>query len=500
MAVVPKLNIVKNLTKRKVCIGLEIHATLKTKHKLFSNTINHSNINFKQNSNANLFDLGFPGSLPVINNEAVCQAIKVCYDLPLGYQITQKDHPIANYGFLDIMSGSKDFQSKVKKRISINQIQLEMDSAKSIQNNNYVYLDFNRSNQPVLEIVTDPTLESSDDTVSFLKLLLRELIHNELTITNIEQGTFRTDVNISLTDSLDKFGTRCEIKHLSSFNSIKQAIDFEIERQNNLLDNGVEVQHETRGFNEKTLETFLLREKEMDADYRFLPEPDLPIIEVSDRVIDTLRSELPESLQARRERLLSYGLSDYTVNVLMDQYKAVEFFEKCAKNRDKKKVANWMVGEIFRFLNENAAEATGLGDESSFNENQESVMSLSMNDLPISAERLGEVIDLVDSEQVSALRGKNILRKILREKLTETPLQIAKDLGYIQMKIDLEEFNAIFEKIAAENYKQIERLKGKKNAKKSLKGFFMGKFMSETKGKLNPLDCDKFLEEKLDQN
>ena len=379
-----------NLDNWETIIGLEVHAQIISKSKLFSGA--STNFGSEPNTQVSLVDAAMPGMLPVINKDCVEQAIKTGLglnakinkrsvfdrknyfypDLPQGYQISQFTQPIVGEGSIEI-----DLKDGSSKKIGITRLHLEQDAGKSVHDIEPTksYIDLNRSGVALMEIVSEPDIRSAEEAQEYVKKLRSILRYIGTCDGNMEEGSLRCDVNISVRKKGDELGTRAEIKNVNSIKSIGQAIDYEFERQTEIINSGGKVDQETRLFDEKKGETRSMRSKEEAHDYRYFPDPDLPPLEFSDDWIDEIKKNLPELPDVKKENLIDeYKISSYDASILVSDKNNVEFFDKIIsenKKRNPKNVANWIIGELFALLNKN---------------------NLEIKDSPIKTENLGELI------------------------------------------------------------------------------------------------------------
>ncbi|KAL9650548.1 hypothetical protein ABK040_004766 [Willaertia magna] len=430
----------------KSTIGLEIHAQISTKSKLFSSS--PTNFQPLPNTNVSLFDVAFPGTLPIVNEHCIKQAIKTGLslnaninkysqfdrkhyfypDLPLGYQITQQFYPLVEEGRLRIeipnFTGTVNNSEKLidgvlYKFIRIKRIQVEQDSGKSIHDVDHTLIDLNRAGNPLMEIITYPDLTSSLEAELFVKKLQFVLQSIGTCDGLMEEGSIRCDVNVSVykegEDPLS--GTRCEVKNVSSANNIPRAIDFEIKRQVELILSGQRVEQQTRTFDAKKGETILLRSKENIPDYRFFPDPDLPYIELDDKYIEDIKNNLTELPDQILDNLLKepYNLNYYDANVLMTTNGGVAFFKNILdwnNTLSSKLVANWIASELLGLLNSN---------------------ELTLEQSPISYQQIGSIVDSIQKEEISGKIAKKILKVMFDEKSNELAIDIAEKNGWKQI-------------------------------------------------------------------
>ncbi|KAJ3156363.1 hypothetical protein HDU89_004145 [Geranomyces variabilis] len=471
-------------------IGLEVHAQLSTTTKLFSPA--PAAPSPSPNTRVSPIDAAFPGTLPLLNPACVKLAIATALalsstvrprssfdrkhyfygDSPQGYQITQVFDPIARGGELKVVRELDGIG--YDKTVGISQLQIEQDSGKSVRADDGVttLVDLNRAGVGVLEIVTEPDLRSAEESVAFLKKLQRLLWHIGASVAEMDEGSWRCDVNVSVRPVDGPLGTRTEIKHLMKFTSIKEAIDYEIDRQIALLERNQPVSAETRGFDTRTGQTTRLRSKEDAVDYRVFPDPDLPTLSLTAAEIDAVARSLPEPLDTRRERLREqHGLSVYQVAVLMDEPGAVEYFESVAKGREGKKAANWVIGELFGWLK---------------------MRNLRLRASPVDPARLGALMDLVESGRLSGLRAKGALH-LMTDGDSRSPADIAAANGWTQDN-DAAALELLCDEIVAQHPETADKVRA---GKTRLIKFFVGEVMKRTKGKSNPVIVATLVRKKL---
>ncbi|KAJ3245750.1 hypothetical protein HDU78_008632 [Chytriomyces hyalinus] len=485
-------------------IGLEVHAQMQTPAKLFSAARSSSSkLSDSPNSNVALFDAAFPGTLPSLNHNCVRLAIKSALalnaninrkswfdrkhyfypDLPHGYQITQHFKPFAKGGFLDL---TKFDGAPEEKRYRIQQIQIEQDSGKLMTpfpGSPEVLVDLNRAGVGVLEIVTEPDFNSADEVVAFMKKMQRLLWHTGVSSADMDEGVWRCDINISVkkVGSIEN-GVRTELKHVSKFSVVKTAIEFEVARQIALLESGQQVVQETMGLDENG-HTKRLRGKEDAPDYRYMPEPDLPALIISEKLIDHVRKCLPESLDVRRDRLeKQYGLSMFHISVLMDEPGAVEYYEELTKNRDQAKTLNWLISNLFAMLNKHGIKLAAC---------------------PIPPSEFGPLIDLVDDGTLSGIRGKDVLAILFDDAISGANLRrSARDIALQNDWLISQESKAESEKLLdtiitgliAKHANLVKEIQAGQIRK--LK-FFSGQVMAATKGKADPVLVDSLLKRRI---
>ena len=440
------------------------------------------------NHNVSLVDAAMPGMLPVINQTCIKQAIKsgialnaeinkysvfdrknyFYADLPQGYQISQYKYPIVGEGSLKITDANGE-----DKVIGIERIHLEQDAGKSLhdQHPSKSFIDLNRTGVALMEIVSKPDLRSPEEAASYVKKIRTVLRYIETCDGNMEQGSLRADCNVSVRKPNGDLGTRCEIKNLNSIKFISQAIQYEAERQVEILENGGVIDQETRLFDTSTGETRSMRSKEDAHDYRYFPDPDLLPLELSDSQISEIRSDMPELPDQLVERLISeYGITKYDANVIAEEKEYVHYYENSAKNRDGKLVVNWMTSELFGLLKKNNIQ---------FNQN------------PISPNYLNELVELIENKTISGKIAKDVFEIMFAT--SKSPKIIVKEKGLEQVTDDSAIEVFVDQVINENNDKVKEYLSGKDK----LFGFFVGQVMKVSQGKANPGLVNKILKSKL---
>ena len=469
----------------ELVIGIEIHAQVKSNSKLFSSS--STDFGSGPNSQVSLVDAAMPGMLPVINKFCVEQAVRsgiglnakinnksifdrknyFYQDLPQGYQISQFKDPIVGNGFIDIVLDDQT------KRIGIERLHLEQDAGKSLhdQDPNLTFVDLNRSGIALMEIVSNPDMSSADEAVEYVKKVRSILRYLDTCDGNMEQGSLRADVNVSVNKPGDELGTRCEIKNLNSFKYIHSAIIYEAKRQIKLIESGESINQETRLYNIGTGETRSMRSKEDAHDYRYFPDPDLLPLEIEDKWIEEIKRTIPELPDQKKNRFIKdYNLSEYDAGVIVSDKATSDYYEKVVKNRSPKLVTTWVTSELFSILNKK---------------------NLTIDESPVSHDKLGELIDNIESGKVS-----NRLAKDIFEEMCETgksPSDIISEKGLSQIS-DKEELEKLVNDVLIANPKNVEKYK---NGKDKLFGFFVGEAMKLSKGKANPKLLNKLLKSKL---
>lgn len=477
--------------KYEAVIGLEIHCELKTKTKIFCGCA--TGFGAEQNTHVCPVCLGLPGVLPTVNKRVVEFGIKAglatnCTinkyskfdrknyyypDLPKNWQTSQYDLPIAEHGWVDI-----DVDGE-KKRIRLTRIHMEEDAGKLVHSGTTIKdsatsnVDYNRTGVPLLEIVSEPDLRSAEEARAYMEKIKAIMEYIDVSNCRMEEGNLRADINVSLRPAGTKeLGTRTEMKNINSFKNLEDAINYEIERQQEVLENGGHIVQETRTFDPARGITLSMRSKENAHDYRYMPEPDLPPIVTSEETIEKYRSELPELPDARRARLeKEYGLSDYDAGIITSSRAMAEYFDAVvATGADPKLAANWIMGDLAKNLNDDGIDIAKS---------------------PVSAERLGKMIGLIMKDTIS---GK-IAKKVFKEMWTneDDPEKIVKDKGLVQIT-DTGAIEAAVDAAIAANPKAVAEYKG---GKKKAIGALVGQVMKATRGKANPQMVNKMLAEKL---
>ncbi len=468
-------------------IGLEVHVELKTNSKVFS----PSPIGFgdEPNSNISPADLGYPGTLPVLNEKAVDFAMKAAMalnmeiatdtifdrksyyypDNPKAYQISQDKQPIGEHGWIDIEVDGK------KKRIGITRLHLEEDAGKLSHHNGYSLVDYNRQGSPLIEIVSEPDIRSPEEAYAYLDKLKNIIEYTGVSDVRMEEGSLRCDANISLRPiGQEKFGTKTELKNLNSFAFVRNGLEFEEKRQEDVLLSGGEILQETRRYDESTKETILMRVKDDADDYRLFPEPDLVPLHIDDAWKERVRAEIPELPDARKKRYIEeIGLPEYDAEVLTSSKAMADFFEKTIdEGADIKQASNWLMGEIQGYMNKHLKE---------------------LNELAITPDGLAKMIQLINDGTISSKIAKRVFAHLVEN--GGDPEQFVKDEGLVQIS-DEGQLTEIVAKILDENEQSIIDYK---DGKGRALGFLVGQVMKATKGQANPQMVNKILVEEINK-
>lgn len=489
-------------TKYEAIIGLETHCQLNTNTKIFCNC--STNFDSPPNTNVCPVCLGHPGVLPVLNEEVLNSAIKMGLaiegeiaryskfdrkqyfypDLPKNYQISQFDLPIVEHGKLEIELVDPKTKEVSKKTIGITRLHMEEDAGKLVHagsdrlaGSTHSLVDFNRTGIPLLEIVSEPDLRSGQEASEYAQELRRVVRYLGIGDGNMQEGSLRCDVNISVRPVGQKeFGVKVEIKNMNSFSAIQKAIEYEIERQIEAINNGEPIIQETRLWEEGTQRTISMRVKEGSSDYRYFPEPDLPPMEVSDAQLEALQKLLPELPAKKRSRYeAEFGLSPYDARVLADDRDVALYFEAVvAGGASVKSAANWVTQDIAAYLNSN--------------------VGITIKDIALKPENLAELITLIDNGTISGKIAKDLLPELLVK--GGSPKEIVESKGLIAIS-NPDELAEIIDKIIADNPDKLEQFRA---GKTKLQGFFVGQIMKETGGKADPKLSNKILNEKLKNN
>ena len=468
-------------------IGLEIHAQLNTKSKIFSGA--STQFGAKPNSQACAVDLGLPGVLPVVNKEAVSKAVRFGLavdahinqinvfdrknyfypDLPKGYQISQLELPIVGEGKIDIMVGGES------KTIGVTRAHLEEDAGKSIHDlyDDYTAVDLNRAGTPLLEIVSEPDMRSAEEAVAYAKKIHSLVQYIDICDGNMQEGSFRCDANVSIRPLGQKeFGTRTELKNINSFKFLEKAINLEVERQQDLLEDGGRVTQETRLYDADKNETRSMRSKEEANDYKYFPDPDLLPVEVTDELLEQIKQELPELPNQKKARYTeSLGLSDYDADVITSSKVIADYYERMiANNSNAKLCANWVMGELSGALNKD---------------------QLDISQSLISPEELSLLVERISDNTISGKIAKDVFKALWNQEGGVDQVIESKGLKQIT---DTGEIEKIIEEVISNNSAQVDQYR---SGNEKILGFFVGQIMKATNGKANPKQVNDILRKKL---
>ena len=471
----------------EMVIGLEVHAQLNTSSKLFSSSPNQ--FGSEPNENVNFIDSGMPGMLPVMNFACIEMAIKTGFalnfninkysvferknyfypDLPQGYQISQFEFPILTEGFINIDNEGN------QKKIRIERAHLEQDAGKSIHDIDpkFSFIDLNRVGTPLLEIVSYPDLSSAEEVVSYMSSLRQVLMYIDVCDGNMQEGSLRADVNLSVRKKGGELGTRCEIKNLNSFKFIRQAIEYEFKRQIDVIESGGKIEQNTMLFDTSTGETRAMRSKEFSHDYRYFPDPDLLPVNLTQDQIDKVKTSVGELPQAKLDKFINdYNVDKDIAKIITVEKQNAILFEKMISETDVKPkfIAAWLVGDIFAFIKENNLEVSSLNEKT---------------------KEITDLLKLVSDDVISNKAGKEILPKVLNGQ--GKPSDIVKELGLEQVSNSGELEKIIDEALIGEE-ENILKFQGGSDR---VLGYFVGKCLKATKGKGNPKLINKILLERL---
>ena len=477
----------RGLSMWETVIGLEIHVQLATDSKLFSSS--STNFGSEQNTQASIIDLAMPGVLPVLNKKAVNMAImfglavdakiadKSIFarknyfypDLPKGYQISQYELPVVYDGKLEINVEGKS------KTVGITRAHLEEDAGKSIHDlfDGESAIDLNRAGTPLIEIVSEPDMRSAKEAVTYLKKIHSIVKSLGISDGNMEEGSFRCDANISLRKPREDFGIRAEIKNINSFRFVENAINYEVGRQQDILESGGAVNQETRLYDPKKDETRPMRSKEEANDYRYFPDPDLLPVEITEKQISEIKKSLPELPDAKKERFITeYGLKNDDAEILSSSLDLSEYFEKASSNVSSKfqLLANFILSEVVGLSNKH---------------------NLDISKAPVSSEEVAKLVTYVSDEKISIKQAKEVLNESWQNKTDVDEIIKSKSIEQIS-NIDLLSDEA--KKILEKHPKEVQDYK---NGKDKLMGFFVGQVMKETQGKANPKALNQILNKLL---
>lgn len=466
-------------------IGIEIHVEMKTNSKMFSS----APVRFGEEPNTLVspIDMAFPGTMPVVNKQAVINAIRVCNalhmsidnelwfdrknyfyaDLPKGFQITQDKRPIGKEGYVIINT------SNGEKKIEIERLHMEEDTCKQLHLSTYSLLDYNRAGTPLIEIVSKPNIRSGEEAMKYVEQIKSIVQYADVSDGKMEEGSLRCDVNISIRPvGSEKFGTKVEIKNLNSTSNVEKAIEFEISRQQQSLLAGIPVDQETRRFDEVRKETVLMRKKTDAVDYKYFTEPNITPIKLSDDFINSAINNCPELASSKKERYMhELGLSEYDADILLQDKEVSIYFDKTLKFKaNSKLIANWIMVDIAAYLNKNNAAITTL---------------------KLSPNHLAELVNMIEEGKISSKQAKDVFSRIVES--DESPIDVANMLGLVQMSDENAIRELVFEALK-ENPQSIEDYK---NGKDRAVGFLVGQVMKKSHGKANPAMTSKMIVEEL---
>ena len=470
----------------EIVIGMEVHAQVIANSKLFSGAA--TAFGAAPNSQVSLVDAAMPGMLPVLNEKCVEQAVRTGLglnakinhysvferknyfypDLPQGYQISQFLHPIVGEGTIEI-----DLPDGSTKEIGITRLHLEQDAGKSMhdQHPTKSYVDLNRSGCALMEIVSEPDIRGPEEAVAYLSKLRMILRYLGTCNGNMDEGSMRADVNVSVRKPGEGLGTRAEIKNVNSLKAVQQAIEYEARRQIEIIEDGGSVDQETRLWDPAKMETRSMRSKEEAHDYRYFPDPDLLPLEVSNDLIESIRKTLPELPDEKKHRFMqNMGLGIYDASVLIAEKSRADYFETVANDRDSKLAANWVINELLGALNKEDKE---------------------LSESPITAEQLGGLIDLISDNTISGKIAKDVFAEMFETGKDASAIVEEKGLKQVT---DTGAIEAIIDEVIAENPDNVEAYRGGKD---KLFGFFVGQVMKKSQGKANPAMVNELLKAKL---
>ena len=469
-------------------IGLEIHVELKTKSKMFSS----APVVYGKEPNTQVapLDMAFPGTLPVVNKQAVIDAIRVCHalhmkidhelhfdrknyfysDLPKGYQITQNERPIGSEGYLEI-----EIDGKVK-RIGIERLHMEEDTCKQLHFSTFTLLNYNRAGTPLIEIVSKPEMRSGEEAMKYVERIRSIVVFSGVSDGKMEEGSLRCDVNVSIREKgSDKFGTKVEIKNINSISYIQKAIDFEVARQAKLLESGEKVVQETRRYDDAKKETIRMRLKTDSVDYKYYPEANIIPIRLSDKFVEDAIASCPELAESRKERYIKeYGLNDYDASLLVSEKAISDYYNELTKySKAYKLLANWLIVDVMGYLNKNM---------------------LSIEAFPLSPEKLAGLVELVAKNDVSSNQARDIFEAMLKDNIdaneAKAKLGISSQISDESFIID------VINEVLKENPQAIQDYK---DGKGRAMGFLVGQIMKKTQGKINPKLTSEMLLKELNK-
>ena len=456
-------------------IGLEIHVELKTNSKMFST----APVVYGKEPNTQVapLDMAFPGTLPVVNKQAVIDAIRVCHalhmtidhelhfdrknyfysDLPKGYQITQDKRPIGKEGYLEI-----EIDGKVK-RIGIERLHMEEDTCKQLHFSTFTLLNYNRAGTPLIEIVSKPEMRTGEEAMKYVERIRSIVVFSGVSDGKMEEGSLRCDVNVSIREKgSEKFGTKVEIKNINSISYIQKAIDFEVDRQRKLIESGEKVVQETRRYDDAKRETIRMRLKTDSVDYKYYPEANIIPIRLSDKFVEDAIASCPELAESRKARYINeYGLNDYDASLLVSEKAISDYYNELTKySKAYKLLANWVNVDVMGYLNKNM---------------------ISIEEFPLSADKLAGLVNMVEKNEVSSNQAREIFAKMLSDNLTAEKAKEA--LGISSQISDESYIIEVVNEVLKENPQAIIDYK---EGKGRAMGFLVGQVMKKTQGKINP--------------
>lgn len=464
-------------------IGIEVHVELKTDNKIFSPSLNH--YGNMANTSVNVIDLGYPGTLPIFNIDVLKTSIKACHvlnlditkemhfdrknyfypDNPKNFQITQFNTPIGRNGYVEITKKNGE-----KKKIFIEEAHMEEDTCKSVHGDKTSLLDFNRAGVPLLEIVTKPCINDSEEAVLYLEQLRELLLYSDVSDCKIEEGSMRCDANISISDS-DILGTKVEVKNIGSITNVGLAIDYEAKRQQEVIENGEKVIEETRRYDDKNNITISMRVKETGNDYRYFPEPDIPVIELNDDFINNCLSDLKTMPSERREKYLKAGINEINVNKIIQNKEISDYLENF-DNINLVIASNLLLGDISSYLNKN---------------------NTSIYDTKMTYSKFLELVEKLEKEEISNKIFKDILNDLMETDKSASDIINEKGISLVS---DEASIRLLIENVLCNNQKLVDDYKGgNERASKAL----MGQVMKESHGSVAPNLANKLLMEILNE-
>lgn len=480
-------SVLDNYPDYEVVIGIEVHVQLTTKSKIFCSCPNIPNA--EPNTNICIVCAGHPGTLPVFNKQVIDYAILAglatnCTiapvsifdrkhyfypDLPKGYQITQQFQPVCEWGYVPIR-----LEDGTIKKITLRRIHIEEDAGKNthLADSNESLVDLNRAGTPLLEMVTEPDIASAYQARTYLKTLRSIVQYLGICSGNMQEGAFRGDTNISVRKKdVSELGTKCELKNINSFKFIGDAIEYEIERQINLLESGQKVRQETRLWDPKFKQTFTMRAKEEAADYRYFPDPDLPLIEINSEWIERMKADMPELPQAKAERFMrEKGLSAYEADIVVDDIELAHYYEKASALTSSKQVINWILRDLMGYLKEH---------------------KVTLSECKITPEALAQLIELLENGTINSSAAKEVFALV--GQTGQSPADIVKEKGLEQMGA-CDQLEAIIKEVVDNNPLVVAQYRA---GKEKLIGFFVGSVMQKTAGKGNPKIIQEILKKYL---